>query len=79
MRATLAQNPADHTARDLLGVRLLLGDDPAEGLDEFLTLLRQARDWNEGQAKKRLIAAFDVLDDDELVGTYRRRMSSLLF
>ncbi len=79
LRATLAQNPADHPARDLLGVRLLLGDNPAAGLDEFLTLLRQARDWNEGQAKKRLIAAFDVLDDDELVGTYRRKMSSLLF
>jgi len=79
LRERLAQNPADHEARDLLGVHLLLGDTPARGLDEFLTLLRQARDWNEGQAKKRLIAAFSVLDDDELVGTYRRKMSSLLF
>ena len=56
-----------------------LGDEPAQGLDEFLDLLRQARDWNEGQAKKRLIAAFSVLDDEDLVGTYRRKMSSLLF
>jgi len=79
LRERLAQNPADHEARDLLGVHLLLGDTPAHGLDEFLTLLRQARDWNEGQAKKRLIAAFSVLDDDDLVGTYRRKMSSLLF
>ena len=79
LRARLAQDPADHAARDLLGVRLLLGDEPAQGLDEFLTLLRNAREWNEGQAKKRLIAAFNVLDDEELVGAYRRRMSSLLF
>lgn len=79
LRARLAQNPADHEARDLLGVHLLLGDEPAQGLDEFLALLRTARDWNEGQAKKRLIAAFNVLDDEELVGAYRRRMSSLLF
>jgi putative thioredoxin len=79
LRARLAQNPADHPARDLLGVHLLLGDDPALGLDEFLALLRQARDWNEGQAKKRLIAAFNLLDDEELIGTYRRKMSSLLF
>lgn len=79
LRATLAREPADRAARDLLGVRLLLGDDPAAGLDEFLTLLREARDWNEGQAKKRLLAAFNVLDDDDLVGTYRRRMASLLF
>lgn len=79
LRARLAQNPADHEARDLLGVHLLLGDAPAQGLDEFLTLLRTARDWNESQAKKRLIAAFSVLDDEELVGAYRRKMSSLLF
>jgi putative thioredoxin len=79
LRARLAQNPADHEARDLLGVRLLLGEDPTLGLDEFLTLLRSARDWNEGHAKKRLIAAFNVLDDADLVGTYRRKMSSLLF
>jgi putative thioredoxin len=79
LRAALAQNPADHAARDLLGVRLLLSDDPAAGLEEFITLLRDARGWNDGQPKKRLIAAFNVIDDDELVGTYRRRMSSLLF
>lgn len=79
LRERLAQNPTDHEARDLLGVHLLLGESPSRGLDEFLILLRQARDWNEGQAKKRLIAAFNVLDDEDLVGTYRRKMSSLLF
>jgi putative thioredoxin len=79
LRARLAQDTADHAARDLLGVHLLLGDDPAAGLDEFLTLLRSARNWNEGQAKKRLIAAFNVLDDEELVASYRRKMASLLF
>ena len=79
LRARLAQDPADHDARDLLGVHLVLGDDPAAGLDEFLNLLRNARAWNEGQAKKRLIAAFNVLDNDDLVGSYRRKMASLLF
>src|SRR5438445_986866 len=79
LRARLTQDPADHAARDLLGVHLLLGDTPAAGLDEFITLLRDARGWTEGQPKKRLIAAFSVLDDDDLIGTYRRKMSSLLF
>jgi len=79
LRARLKQNPADHAARDLLGVRLLIEGDAAAGLDEFLHILQTQRDWNEGQAKKRLIAAFATLDDDELVGTYRRRMASLLF
>jgi putative thioredoxin len=73
------QNPDDHDARDLLGVRLLTDGDAAAGLDEFLQLLKRNRNWNEGQAKKRLIAAFATLDDEELVGTYRRKMASLLF
>ena len=69
----------DWEARDLLGVRLLLENDAAAGLDQFLAILQKARDWNDGQAKKRLLAAFSTLDDAELVGRYRRRMASLLF
>ena len=70
---------SDWTARDQLGVRLLLEGDAGAGLEQFLTILQKARDWNDGQAKKRLLAAFATLDDAELVGRYRRRMASLLF
>ena len=69
----------DWSARDLLGVRLLLEGDAAGGLDQFLAILQHARDWGDGQAKKRLLAAFATLDDAELVGRYRRKMASLLF
>jgi putative thioredoxin len=79
LRARLAKDPADHAARDLLGVRLVIEGDAAAGLEEFLHILRTQRDWNDGQAKKRLIAAFNTLEDADLVGTYRRRMASLLF
>jgi putative thioredoxin len=79
LRARIEKNPADHEARDLLGARLLAQGETAAGLDEFLTILRAQRGWNDGQAKKRLIAAFGIIDDEELVGTYRRRMASLLF
>lgn len=79
LRARIERDPSDHAARDLLGVRLLIGGATAAGLDQFIEVLHADRDWNEGQAKKRLIAAFSVLDDEDLVGSYRRRMSSLLF
>ena len=79
LRTRIATDPNDHAARDLLGVRLLLDGQAAAGLDEFLHILRSARAWNDGAAKKRLIAAFSVLDDEDLVGTYRRKMASLLF
>ncbi|MCE7949882.1 MAG: thioredoxin [Xanthomonadales bacterium PRO7] len=79
LRTRLAADANDHAARDLIGVRLLLDGQSAAGLDEFLHILRTARTWNDGAAKKRLLAAFSVLDDEDLVGAYRRKMTSLLF
>jgi len=79
LQQRIAKDPADHAARDLLGLRLLLDGDHAAGLEQLLSVLKADRAWNDGQAKKHLVAAFNVLDDAELVGTYRRRMSSLLF
>jgi putative thioredoxin len=79
LRQRVQADASDWAARDLLGVRLLLEDDPAAGLDQFLAILEKARDWNDSAAKKRLLAAFATLDDAELVGRYRRRMASLLF
>jgi len=75
----VAANPNDHEARDLLGVRLLVGGHSEAGLEQFLAILKADRHWNEGLARKRLIAAFLTIDDADLVGTCRRRMSSLLF
>jgi putative thioredoxin len=79
LRQRVETDASDWEARDLLGVRLLLEGDVAEGLEQFLTILGKARDWRDGQAKKRLLAAFSTLDDAELVGRYRRRMASLVF
>jgi putative thioredoxin len=79
LRARVEANPADAEARDQLGVRLLLEGDAAAGMDQWLELLKTQRDWNDGAAKKRLLAAFTTLNDAELVGRYRRKMASLLF
>jgi putative thioredoxin len=79
LRQRIATDASDWAAHDLLGVRLLLEDDPEAGLDEFLIVLKGAREWNDHQAKKRLIAAFTTLDDAELVSRYRRKMASMLF
>jgi putative thioredoxin len=79
LQQRIGANPEDWEARDLLGLRLLQEGDAEGGLEQFLAILQKARDWNDGQAKKRLLAAFATLDDAELVGRYRRRMASLLF
>ena len=79
LQARVAASDTDWEARDLLGVRLLIEGEAAAGLDQFLDVLKRQRDWNDGQAKKRLLAAFVTLDDAALVSQYRRKMSSLVF
>lgn len=79
LRERVAKDPSDFVARDQLGVRLLLDGDQESALDAFLENLRSGRSWNDGQAKKHLIAAFMLIDDADLVGRYRRKMSALLF
>jgi putative thioredoxin len=79
LEAALAQDEADLRARHLLGVHRLVAGDAEGGLEQFLELLRRDRAWEDGLAKKSLIDAFRVIEDEDLVGKYRRRMSSLLF
>ncbi|SKB41575.1 thioredoxin [Luteibacter sp. 22Crub2.1] len=79
LRERVQTNDNDWEARDLLGVRLLIEGDSAAGLDQFLDILKRQRDWQDGQAKKRLLAAFATLDDAALVSVYRRKMASLVF
>jgi putative thioredoxin len=79
LQARVQANETDWEARDLLGVRLLIEGEASAGLDQFLDILKRQRDWNEGQAKKRLLAAFTTLDDAVLVSQYRRKMASLVF
>ncbi|WP_369930629.1 thioredoxin [Xanthomonas sp. NCPPB 2632] len=79
LRERVQTDDTDWEARDLLGVRLLIEGTAAEGLDQFLDILKRQRDWQDGQAKKRLLAAFATLDDAALVSAYRRKMASLVF
>ena len=79
LRARVQNDDSDWEARDLLGVRLLIEGDAEAGLQQFLDILKRQRDWQDGQARKRLLAAFATIDDAALVSTYRRKMASLLF
>jgi putative thioredoxin len=76
--AAIASDPADLRARHLLGVRKLVSGDAEGGLQQFIEILQRDRGYGDGLAKKSLIDAFRVVEDEDLVGRYRRRMSSLL-
>ncbi len=79
LEAAIAANPDDLHARHLLGVQRLVGGDAAGGLDQFLEMLRRDRAFSDGLPKRSLIDAFRMIEDADLVGAYRRKMSSLLF
>ena len=78
LEAAIAADPGDLRARHLLGVRKLVGGDAEAGLQQFIEMLQRDRAWGDSLAKKSLIDAFRVIEDEDLVGRYRRKMSSLL-
>lgn len=78
LEAAIAADPSDLKARHLLGVQRLVAGDAEAGLTQFLEMLRRDKSYGDGLAKKSLIDAFRVVEDEDLVGKYRRQMSSLL-
>jgi putative thioredoxin len=78
LEAAIATDPKDLRARHLLGVQRIVAGEAEAGLEQFLEMLRVDRTFEDGLPRKVLIDAFQVVDDEELVGRFRRRMASLL-
>ena len=78
LEAAIAADPDDLGARHLLGVHHIVAGDAEAGFEQFLEMLRRNRDFQDALPKKALIDAFRVVEDEDLVGRYRRKMSSLL-
>jgi putative thioredoxin len=77
--ARVEHDPRDFAAHDGLGVRQLLGGDAADAMHHWLSILAADRNWNDGLARKRLLDAFRIVNDEALISATRRGMSSLLF
>lgn len=79
LRARLAADAADHEAR--LGLAALFASQRRyrEAMDELLEILRRAKTWREGEARRQLVALFGLAaDQPELVTEYRRKLASTL-
>jgi len=79
LEQAIASNPDDNRARHYLGVRHVLEDNAQAGLEQFLEMLKRDKSFEEGLPRKALIDAFRIIEDEDLVGQYRRKMASLLF
>ncbi|MFS8136767.1 MAG: tetratricopeptide repeat protein [Thermomonas sp.] len=78
LETAIAAEPTDLRARHLLGVRKLVSGDAEGGLIQFIEMLQRDRGYESGLARKTLIDAFRVIEDEDLVSRYRRKMASLL-
>ncbi len=79
LEAAIARDPDDLRSRHLLGAQQLVAGRWEAALEEFIEMLRRDRAFADGLPRKALIDAFRVVEDDDLIGRYRRKMSSLLF
>ena len=80
LKAKLAANPADHEARLALAGLHAGGKRYREAMDELVEIVRRAKDFKEGEARKQLLNLFNLATDQpELVSEYRRKLASALY
>ncbi|HYX62742.1 MAG TPA: thioredoxin [Burkholderiales bacterium] len=79
LRARLAADPADHEARLALAAMHAGQRRYREAMDELLEIVRRARDWRDGEARRQLLALFSLAGDAELVSEYRRKLAAALY
>ena len=80
LRTRLSTDPADHEARLALAGILAAKRRYREALDELLEVIHRDKAWRDGEARKRMLAIFNLAENDrELVSEYRRRLASALY
>jgi len=79
LKAKLAANPADHDTRAALAALYAGTHRYREAMDELLEIVRRAKDWKEGEARKQILNLFNLSGEPELVSEYRRKLSSALY
>jgi putative thioredoxin len=80
LKERIAQDPADHDARAALAALYAGNKRYGEAMDELLEITRKEKDWKEGEAKRQLLALFNLAaDQPELVSAYRKKLASALY
>jgi putative thioredoxin len=80
LKAKLAADAEDHEARLALAAHHAAKHRYREAMDELLEIVRRAKDWRGGEARKQLLALFTLASDQpDLVSDYRRKLASALY
>ncbi len=78
LEAAHQAKPDDADTRYKFAVSTALTGDIQGAMDHLLVLVQTAPDYNDGAAKTKLLALFNVLGEDPLAGQYRRKLFGLL-
>lgn len=79
LKAKIAADPADHDSRAALAALYAGARRWREAMDELLEILRRAKNWKDGEARKQMLAIFSLAADADLVSEYRRKLSATLY
>jgi putative thioredoxin len=80
LRAKVDANPADHETRLALASLYAGQRRYQEAMDALLEILKRAKNWREGEARKQLISLFTLASSQPaLVAEYRRKLASAMF
>jgi len=75
----VSADASDLKSAQQLAAREFLAGQVEQALDRWLAILRKDRSFDDGVARRSLLAAFTLLEGrDELVNRYRRQMMALL-
>jgi putative thioredoxin len=79
LQAQLDSSPDSSEIRYKLAIAEALAGNMQTGMDHLLKLVQIDAGYNDGAPKEKLLALFNVLGDDPLVGQYRRKLFATLY
>lgn len=78
LQAALDADPGSSETRYKLAIAEALAGNVQTGMDHLLKLVQTDAGYNDGAPRVKLLALFNVLGDDPLVGQYRRKLFASL-
>jgi putative thioredoxin len=80
LAARVAANPADHASRLALAGLQAAKHRYGEALEQLLEIVRRDKDWNGGEARRQMLAIFNLAAGEAgLVSEYRRKLAAALY